>query len=311
MQRVHMTKPIQAGRLRILRLLKSRLGAPLYTIFLCGTLAAFWPLVALSAQPSELTDTAPESLEEGYRLMYNLRFDAAHEEFVEWQNANPGDPMGPVSEAANWLFQEFERLGVLQAQFFDTDNAFKARAKLTPDPTVHERFNHALDRAESQARRRVAESDQDFSALFALALVSGLKADYAALIEKRNMAALRHTREASALARQLLAAAPDYYDGYLATGISNYIIGSMIAPVRWVLRLTGFAGDKRQGIEELRLAADKGRLLGPFARILLAIAHLREKEPSQARQLLVGLRNEFPSNPLFAQEIARIDSRSN
>jgi hypothetical protein len=300
-----------------------------------GTQTAVCLIFALVARAAEPVAGPPTSLDDGYRLMYSLRFDAAHEEFLRWQAEHPGDPLGPVSEAANWLFAEFDRLGVLQAQFFDTDSSFKARKKLKPDPDARTAFEAALAKAESQARQRIdargsggpladargsdknaeraggAEDKDDYGSLFALALVYGLKADYAALIEKRNMAALRHTREASAVAKQLLTAAPDYYDGYLATGISNYIVGSMITPVRWVLRLTGYAGDKQTGLQELRLAADKGRLLGPFARILLAIAHLRENERSQARQLLIGLREEFPSNPLFAREIARIDSRTN
>jgi len=251
----------------------------------------------------------PASLENGYRLMYSLEFGAAHREFERWQAEHPGDPMGPVSEAANWVFQEFERLGVLEAQFFSDDRVFKARGRLRPDQEVRARFEAALQRAEASARERLANGSEDLNALFALALVHGLRADYAALIEKKNMAALRNTRQASALARELLMLAPDYYDAYLATGIGNYIIGSMVAPVRWVLRLGGYAGDKRQGVEELRVAAEKGRLLGPFARILLAIAHLRENEKAEARELLVGLREEFPSNQLFAREIARIDSR--
>jgi hypothetical protein len=262
-----------------------------------------WSLFAGAAEP-------PVSLEQGYRLMYNLQFEAAHQEFERWQKEFPGDPLGPVSEAANYLFSEFERLGVLEAQFFVKDTSFRARKKMQPDPETRARFDAALTRAETEAQQRLAEDAQHPNALFALTLVYGLKADYAALIEKRNMAALRYTRQASERAAQLLAVAPENYDAYLATGIAQYIVGSMMAPMRWVLRIAGYAGNKQQGIQELRRTAEKGRFLGPFARILLAIAHLREEEPQQARRLLAGLREEFPSNALFAREIARIDSRS-
>lgn len=267
------------------------------------TFCLIFPWLARAAGP-------PASLEGGYRLMYNLRFESAHTEFLRWQSEHPGDPLGPVSEAANYLFSEFARLGVLEAQLFANDASFRARRKLRPDPAVRARFNAALNRAEVEARQRLAEDVQNFNSLFALTLVYGLKADHAALIEKRNLAALRHTRQASHLAGQLLAVAPDYYDAYLATGIANYIVGSRVAPVRWILRMTGYPGDKQHGMQQLRLAAEKGRFLGPFARILLSLAHLRENEPQQARRLLAGLREEFPSNPLFAREIARIDSRA-
>jgi len=163
-----------------------------------------------------------------------------------------------------------------------------------------------LQRRPSQ---RFAEDAQNHDSLFALALVYGLKADYAALIEKRNMVSLGYTRQASEFASKLLAVAPNYYDAYLATGIGKYIVGSAVAPVRWILQIAGYTADKKKGIQELKRTAENGRFLGPFARILLAVAYLRQKDRQQARLLLVGLRDEFPSNPLFSREILRIDGR--
>ncbi len=82
---------------------------------------------------------------------------------------------------------------------------------------------------------------------------------------------------------KLLAVDPKCYDARVATGFSKYIIGSMAAPVRWILRLGGVSGDKKQGIVELQMTADHGQYLGPFARILLAIAYVRDKDKARAR----------------------------
>jgi len=101
---------------------------------------------------------------------------------------------------------------------------------------------------------------------------------------------------------------PNYYDAYLASGSDKYIVGSLVAPVRWALHLNGIYGDKAEGIKELTLTAEKGNYLAPLARILLAIAYLREKRPQEARQLLSSLQAEFPRNPLFPKAIAKIDS---
>jgi len=49
------------------------------------------------------------------------------------------------------------------------------------------------------------------------------------------MAALSYTRQATKVARTLLEVAPDYADAYLATGISQYIVGSLTPPLRWIL----------------------------------------------------------------------------
>jgi hypothetical protein len=248
------------------------------------------------------------SLDNGFRLLYDLDFDRAHQAFSSWQEEHPDSPLGLVGDAAGMLFSEFHRLGVLEAQFYENDKAFDARKKLSPDPAVRDHFNATLDEAERRARANLAKHPKDRDSLFALTLAAGLRADYAALIEKRNLASLRFTKQASAWAQQLLAVDPDCYDAHLATGISHYIIGSMAAPLRWILRLGGVSGDKKAGIAELQLAADRGHYLAPFARILLAIAYVREKDKPRAREILASLRDEFPNNPLFAREIARLDT---
>jgi len=252
--------------------------------------------------------SAATSLDRGFAGLYNLDFAGAQKDFAAWQAQHPDDPMGPVSEAAGQLFSEFNRLGVLEAQFYENDKAFAGRSRLTPDPDLRRRFQAALARAESLARSRLAQGARDRDALFAMTLSSGLQADYAALIEKRNLASLHFTKEASVWAQQLLAVCPDCYDGLLATGFSKYIIGSMSPPVRWILRLGGLPADKQGGISDLQTTAAHGHYLAPFARILLAIAFVREKDKPRAVQLISGLRQEFPGNALFAREIEHLQA---
>jgi hypothetical protein len=248
------------------------------------------------------------SLDQGFRLLYNLDFDEAHRVFISWQHEHPQDPLGPTAEAAGLLFSEFHRLGVLESQFYADDKSFLNREKVVPDPRLRDGFNAALGRAQVEAATRLANSPEDRDALFAMTLSSGLQADYAAMIEKRNLPSLRYTREANDWASKLLAVDPNCYDAHVATGFSKYIIGSMAAPLRWIMRLGGVAGDKKEGMAELQLTADHGQYLGPFARILLAIAYVRDKDSFRARGVLTALRDEFPKNPLFAREIARLDA---
>lgn len=265
--------------------------------------------LALFASPLKAADviTAGPSLDRGFRLLYNLDFDQAHQVFRSWQREHPTDPVGPTAEAAGLLFSEFHRLGVLEAQFYENDQTFLGRRKLEPDPEVRDRFKAALSRAQSSAAERLGVNPRDRDALYAMTLSSGLQADYAALIERSNLASLRLTRSASGWADKLLAVDPDCYDARVATGFSKYIVGSMAAPMRWILRLGGVSGDRAAGIRELQLTAERGQYLAPFARILLAIAYVREKDTARARAVLASLRDEFPSNPLFAREIARLD----
>jgi len=50
----------------------------------------------------------------------------------------------------------------------------------------------------------------------------------------------------------------------------------------------------------------RGHYLRPFAKILLAMAALREKKPEVARTQLTELVTDFPENPLFSNELAKI-----
>jgi hypothetical protein len=247
------------------------------------------------------------SLETGYRMMYGLDFQSADDVFSQWQRAHPRDPFGPMSAASNLLFEELDRTGVLQAQFFVDDASFTARNPVAPDARVRMRFEAALADAEALSQSVLAAEPHDHDALFALAMVHGLRADYAALIEGHNVAFLSNSRQAATLARALLQMAPDYADAHLATGVAQYVVGSLVAPLRWMLRLAGYTGDRAKGMDEVGVTAAHGRFLGPFARILLAIAYLRTHDTAHARELLVGLARDFPSNTLFVREIGRLD----
>jgi hypothetical protein len=274
-------------------------------------LLLFSGIAGLRARALAATLPPPDSLDLGYRQMYQLDFEGALGAFETWQRLHPEDPLGPASEAAGTLFSELNRLGILEAQFFVEDDSFLGRKGLRPDPDARVRFDAALLRSETLARSRLATDPRNTDALFALTLDSGLQADYLSLIENRNLAALRPTRRATEWAQKLLAVDPDYGDAYLATGLSKYLIGSSSAPVRWILSLGGFSADKRQGIRELEWTAESGRYLAPFARLLLAVAYLREQDGPRARRMLEQLRDEFPQNPLYSREIARIDAGRN
>jgi hypothetical protein len=270
-----------------------------------------WTCCALGLLSRAEDAPRPEAvspLDRGFSGLYNLDFADAQKDFTTWQQLHPDDPVGPVSEAAGCLFSEFNRLGVLEAQFYENDEAFADRPKLTPDPAVRVQFLAAIRHAENLSHARLAKDPKDRDALFALTLSSGLQADYAALIEKRNMASLHFAKQASASAQELLAVCHDCYDALLATGFSKYIVGSMAAPIRWILRLGGLPADKQGGMADLETTAAHGHYLAPFARILLAIAYVREKDKPRALRLLTDLGREFPANTLFPREIAHLQS---
>jgi hypothetical protein len=249
----------------------------------------------------------PAGLESGYSQMYNLNFEGAHQTFAAWEGSHPEDPMGPISNAAAYLFAEFDRLHILESEFFTDNKRFVQRQKFEPDPKTHEAFESELNRGDQLSDQILSRSPEDGAALFSKVMVGGLRGDYMALVEKRNFAALSTIKSARATAERLLSQDPSYYDAYLAIGVENYLLGLNPAPVRWLLRIGGAQTDKDQGIAKLRLTAEKGHYLAPYARLLLAVAALRDHDHMEARRLLSGLADEFPQNPLYRQELSRIE----
>lgn len=240
------------------------------------------------------------SLDDGYRAMYNLQFNEAHRIFQDWESANPQDPLGPASDAAAYLFSEFDRMHILQSEFFSDDENFLKMHKIAPDPATKAAFDKALDRS------RQLETAGGPDSMFATVLTHGLDSDYLALIEKRYIAALSETKLARESAERLIAAQPNNYDAYMAIGVENYLLSLKPAPVRWLLRLDGAQTDKQMGIGKLRITAEKGHYLLPFARLLLAVADLRDHNRDAARQELAWLSAQYPSNRLFRQELAKV-----
>ena len=244
----------------------------------------------------------PKAIEQGYSQMYNLQFAEAHQTFHDWQQQHPDDPLAPVSDAAAYLFSEFDRLHILQSEFFTEEQHFYTDKKLTPDPEVKKKFDADLNWARTLAARK----PDDTNAMFAALLASGLRSDYLALIEKSYGAAFRDMKGARAQADKLLARDPNYYDAFIAIGVENYMLSIKAAPVRWLLRLWGGETDRATGLAKLRLTAEKGNLLAPFARLLLAVAALRDKDVNQARDILDSLAKQYPRNRLYVQELARL-----
>jgi hypothetical protein len=255
--------------------------------------------------PNPMSD--PE-LVAGFRLLYQLKFDQAREGFAKWERERPSEPLGPALDAASALFEEFYRKGVLTSEFFLDDQRLLGGIKDNPDARLELQFASAVRRAQKLADERLEKRAKDADALFALTLVEGMEADDLFVIQKRQLESLHHLRAADRNARMLLEVAPNSDDAYVALGAANYIIGCLPGYKRAALWFGGVHGDKALGMQQLSRAAssEHAHYLRPFARLMLALAALRERNSDVARQQLRKLVMEFPENPLFAAELAKV-----
>jgi hypothetical protein len=279
------------------------------------------PAASLAQEPSEPVASAPDpqpkspafttvpELTAAFNLLYEQKFSEARTAFENWEADNPHEPFGEVAIAATYLYEELYRQGVLTSDFFLNEKKFLHGIDGKPDPKRMVHFREALVRTRELARDKQETSPKDPEALFALTLAAGMESDADSILEKKQLEALKRMKEANEHAKQLLARHPDATDAYIALGIANYIIGSLNPGFRFALWFGGIHGDKKLGMAQVAKAADNGRYLRPFAKIMLALAARREKQNALAQKLLRELSEEFPSNDLFASEYAKAMGR--
>jgi hypothetical protein len=274
----------------------------------CSHLLPFLiPLLFLTLAPARAEISANSTgLDRGYFDMYNVHFDAAHVVFQQLLAQHPENAMAAASDAAAYLFSEFDRLHIIDVELFADQSRFDNRSRLTPDPAVRKAFDDRCAQANRLADAALKRNSRDATAFYVKTLVSGMQSDYALMIEKRDLTALTLTKQASGYSRQALAIDPTMYDAYLASGVENYMLSLRSAPLRWILGVTGASTDKEEGIRLLTLTANQGHYLAPFARMMLAVAALRDGQPKQARAILIALSRQYPDNTLYARQLARI-----
>jgi hypothetical protein len=252
---------------------------------------------------------SPTAIDKAFCRLYNFDFAGAQTILKDHSKSDPADPLSYSVQAAAYLFSEMYRLQILQTEFFVDDNNIVSKKNLKADPIIRTEIFNALDQARQKAMARLNANPSDRDALFAMCMSAGVETDYTALIERRQWRGLKMARQANSFAQKLLNMNPPFYDAYNTSGMIEYTVGSLPFFLRWFIHFDRIEGDKATGIRNLKMVAQFGRYYGPFSRILLAVIYLREKKTDQAEQLLTGLTNEFPENPLFKSELTLIRAK--
>ncbi|MGH9723730.1 MAG: hypothetical protein ACRD41_01565, partial [Candidatus Acidiferrales bacterium] len=129
-------------------------------------------------------------LDTGFHNLYQLDFKTARQEFVDYQNLAPDDPMGKAAEAASYLFEQFNAKGVFTSAFFVDDSKFLKGVDGSPEENRNEKFEDANNEAREHARKILRSDAQNTNAMLVLTMTDGMESDYDALIEKKQIAAV-------------------------------------------------------------------------------------------------------------------------
>lgn len=241
--------------------------------------------------------------------MYNCDFVGAHRILDGFIAAHPAHPLGMGFRASALLFSEMDRMKILEGEFLTSDDRIRSNKRIDPDPGLKQRFYKTVDAAQILAEVLRTSSPNDPSAWFALSMVEGMRSDYLAFIEKQRMKSLSHAKQSQVYAVELMKRDPTFVDAKLTAGISEYLIGSLPFFAKWFVKFPETEGSKEKAIQNLEQVARSGYYMGPFARILLSIIHLREKRPQSARRMLETLARDFPGNALLKKEYEILKTR--
>lgn len=260
---------------------------------------------AAGAPDSKLANDA--RLDDGFHAMYSHQFAKAEGIFADYQRSYPDDPFGYAAQSAAVMFGELNRLHLLESAFEEgEDERSVTKSVGEPDPHVRLRIFDLALRTEHLSEARLKADPKDETALYSMMLAKGLEADYNALIEHHYWSSLRLGSQGESWARQLLKVDAGACDAYLFIGIPEYVFGSLPAPLRWVVSLAGYKGRRSAGIEDLERTTEQGHYLKSYAKIVLVLIYLREHNRPTAARLMDELHAEYPENPMFAKQAARL-----
>ncbi|HAH32440.1 MAG TPA: hypothetical protein DCL44_09040 [Elusimicrobia bacterium] len=241
------------------------------------------PLAGLQISSSPLT-LGPEldaKYDKGIAFMYRLEFDKAEEEFREIVRMSSASPAGYFAlSALSWW---------RCAQNFDVSVASSA---------YEEEFMHHVDETAKAAEAMLKKKISPDQAYFFMGSAYGLKGRWYA-VQRKWFRAYIYGNRARKMLRKCVKLNPNIYDAYLGLGIFDYFADTLPG-ILSVPALLFVHGDRMRGLEEVRLARDKGRFFSVEARIfLIEILTRHEKDFNQAVAEAKVLRETDPGNPFL------------
>lgn len=243
--------------------------------------------------------------EEGNTAVYNIDYKLARERFQQMVKIAPDHPAGYIYLANNLWLEWLNSSRRLSTSLYNGESFYQQDAEEDKfDPKRDKEFNDLLKQAIAVAKARLAKNPQDTEALYYQGAALGLRAGYSVTVKRSFRKAIGDANGSIKFQRQIVNLDPNYHDAYLSIGLYEYVIDSLPFFWRTLARLAGLKGSKKRGIEHLELAANKGKLAGDDARVLLIGIYSREKQPEKALETISFLSNKYPRNYLLGVERA-------
>lgn len=182
------------------------------------------------------------------------------------------------------------------------------RIQLDPDSVALDtEFSNAADRAIASTEAWVERDEQSAEAWFYMGAAYAVRVQWRVLRDEKLAAARDGKRILKAL-EQSLELDPTLDDAYFGMGMYKYYADVAPAAARFLRALLFLpGGDRKLGLDQMLRARSRGKLLQGEAEYQLHIIYLwYERHTERALEILADLQQQYPGNPLFLSETARI-----
>jgi hypothetical protein len=240
---------------------------------------------------------------EGFGALYNLDYAGAQARFREMAKAFPDHPAGPQFLAAALWLRTLNESRRLQASLYNTEGFYKEKDDKA-DPKAVAEFRELTRQAKALCEARLERNANDAEALYYLGAVEGLKAAWAAMVERSFMSALGNGSDSVKRHRQVVKLDPNFHDAKITIGMYDYVVGGLPLPVKIVAAVGGYRGSKKRGLATLEQVAREGVWAREDARVLLIALMKREGRFRDAHRYAAELASAYPRNYLFKMEAA-------
>lgn len=160
-------------------------------------------------------------------------------------------------------------------------------------------FLKSAEKAVEIGKKKLDAHEDDVNALFYLGGSYGYLARYYVFTNEWPDA-YYYGRKSRNIFRDLIENNRTLYDAYLSAGVYNYYAGKLPSLLRILTSILGLSGDKRLGLEQIRLAADSGTYSRVEALSVLGFVNLElENNYVEAEAISAELFAEHKSNPVF------------
>ncbi len=235
-----------------------------------------------SAAPSSMTPEMDRLVMSGVDNIYRMDFDAAEAAAKAAMALNPDYPHAYLGDAA-------------------TDFIRYIYGPQQPDDRLVKEFERKAEVAIAVSERWLKTHPNDPDALLVQGSGYGISARLG--IERHEyLKAFRHGSRAMKSIRAAIKADPQMYDAYLGVGMFDYYVDTIPRFAGWLAKIM-LGGNRERGLQEIRLAAEKGHFARTAAQLILVEIETQDafgaRDPKDAVRLTTGIYQRYPTSSML------------